>query len=161
VQVYPATLQYLGKGTANIMSIFWFGTLATLGIDSLFAMVEGVVTLLTDTRRLAHYSRETVALWVCMLGFMGSTIYVSEISRYFLDIVEHYVLNYTLIFVGALQAYAVSWVWGWPECQARTGTLCATPRPALVWSLVCVQRDRHDEELCNCMPLSRWRFIAS
>jgi hypothetical protein len=41
VQVYPATLQYLGQGTSNIMAIFWFGTLLMLGIDSLLAMVEG------------------------------------------------------------------------------------------------------------------------
>ena len=41
LQVYPATMQYLGAGSANVLSIMWFGTLYLLGIDSMFAMVEG------------------------------------------------------------------------------------------------------------------------
>ena len=42
LQMYPATLPSFGKGTANIMGVFWFSSLLLLGIDSLFAMVEGV-----------------------------------------------------------------------------------------------------------------------
>lgn len=42
-QVYPSTMQYLGEGGANVLSIMWFGTLYLLGIDSMFAMVEGAL----------------------------------------------------------------------------------------------------------------------
>jgi hypothetical protein len=42
VQVYPATMQYLDKGSANLLSILWFAMLFLLGIDSMFAMVEGM-----------------------------------------------------------------------------------------------------------------------
>ena len=38
-------MQYLGAGSANILSIMWFGTLYLLGIDSMFAMVEGAPRL--------------------------------------------------------------------------------------------------------------------
>ena len=125
MQIYPATLQYFGKGTGNVFSIFWFATLATLGVDSLFAIVEGVTTLLTDIARLHKVPKETVALYVCICGFMGSVIYVGEIGRYLLDIAEHYTLNYVLILVGAAESYVVGWVWGWDDCQPRIGTLCA------------------------------------
>ena len=36
-------MQYLGEGGANVLSIMWFGTLYLLGIDSMFAMVEGAL----------------------------------------------------------------------------------------------------------------------
>ena len=141
MQVYPATLQYFHKGTANIFSIFWFATLVTLGVDSLFAIVEGITTLLADIARLQSVKKETIALYVCICGFMGSVIYVSEIGRYFLDVVDHYTLSYVLILVGAAEAYVIAWVWGWFSCEPRIGALCA-PRPFLHACMHCA---------CTCL----------
>lgn len=45
MQVYPTTMQYITRGWANVLSIMWFITLFLLGIDSLFALTEGVRTL--------------------------------------------------------------------------------------------------------------------
>jgi hypothetical protein len=45
MQIYPAAMQYFDKGSANILSVLWFLMLSLLGIDSLFAMVEGVCFL--------------------------------------------------------------------------------------------------------------------
>ena len=57
LQVYPAALQFISKGGANILSILWFGMLWLLGIDSMFALVEGVATVITDTPRFRHLSK--------------------------------------------------------------------------------------------------------
>lgn len=79
-QVYPATMQFVGKGGANVLSILWFFTLWLLGIDSMFAMVEGVATVITDTPRFCHLRKETVAMWTCMLGFICSIAFITDIG---------------------------------------------------------------------------------
>jgi SNF family Na+-dependent transporter len=103
-------MQYLGKGSGNILSIVWFGTLFLLGIDSMFAIVEGISTIITDTPRFAHIAKESVALWMCILGFLCSVAFVTDIGYYLVDTFDHYLLNYGLIAVGAMEAYTVAWV---------------------------------------------------
>ena len=124
MQVYPASLQYLSKGGANILSIMWFGMLFLLGIDSMFAMVEGVATVLTDTPRFRHVRKETVAAVKCVLGFLGSIAFISDIGFDLLDAFDHYIINYGLFLTGALEAYVVSWVWGFYEIEQKCGWRC-------------------------------------
>lgn len=125
MQVYPASLQYLSRGGANILSIMWFGMLFLLGIDSMFAMVEGVATVLTDTPRFRHVRKEQIAAITCVLGFLGSVAFISDLGFALLDIFDHYIINYGLFLTGALEAYAVAWVWGWYEISKKCGQRCA------------------------------------
>ena len=124
MQVYPGALQFLSRGGANILAILWFGTLFLLGIDSMFALVEGIATVITDTPRFHHLRKETVAAVMCAAGFVGSVGFVSDIGRPLLDAVDHYVVNYGLFVTGALEALTVSWVWGWRETEEKCGRTC-------------------------------------
>jgi SNF family Na+-dependent transporter len=47
-------MQYLGKAGGNILSIMRFGTLFLLGVDSMFAMVESLASVIIDT---PHFKR--------------------------------------------------------------------------------------------------------
>lgn len=40
----------------------------------------GVATIITDTPRFAHLSKERVALWACGIGFMCSVAFVTDIG---------------------------------------------------------------------------------
>eukprot|EP00892_Ulva_mutabilis_P009295 jgi/Ulvmu1/6738/UM030_0073.1 len=123
--VYPASLQFLSKGGANILSIMWFGMLFLLGIDSMFAMVEGVSTVITDTPRFRHLRKEAVAAVACVIGFIGSLAFASDIGLPLLDIFDHYIINYGLFVTGALEAFTVSWIWGWAETKQKLGYMSA------------------------------------
>ena len=124
MQVYPAALQFLSKGAANVLSIMWFGMLWLLGIDSMFALVEGVSTVITDTPRFRHLRKETVAGVACVLGFVGSIAFASDIGRPLLDVFDHYIINYGLFVTGSLEALTVSWIWGWQETKEKCGRAC-------------------------------------
>jgi neurotransmitter:Na+ symporter, NSS family len=124
--VYPAALQYLGRGSANILSIIWFAMIFLLGIDSLFSQVEATATVLTDTPRLRHHSKEMVSALICGLALMVSLAFASNIGLALIDSFDHYVINYALLFTGFLEAYTVSWVWGWGELSRKCGYTCAS-----------------------------------
>jgi SNF family Na+-dependent transporter len=128
--VYPAALQFLDSGSACFFSIVWFLTLFLLGIDTLFALDEGITTIILDMPRFKSCCKEVITLMMCITGFLCSMVYVSDIGVYLFDIVDHTAINYTLIIVAALEALMVGWLWAWPEMQSRTGTACAPPPPA-------------------------------
>ena len=112
-----------------MLSIMWFGLLWLLGIDSMFAMVEGVATVITDTPRFRHLRKEFVAGVACALGFVASLAFASDIGLPLLDVFDHYIINYGLFVTGALEAFAVSWVWGWKETKEKLGFMYGAAPP--------------------------------
>ena len=119
-------MQFLGSGGGNVFSILWFGTLYLLGIDTLFAMVEGIATIITDTPRFNHLRKELVAGITCVIGFLISVAFITDVGFHLVDAFDHYFLNYGLMVVGAIEAYTIAWVWAWPEMAGRTGSTCAS-----------------------------------
>lgn len=103
----------------------WFAMIFLLGIDSLFSHIEAAATVVTDTPRFRHLHKELVAAVMCGLGFLVSLAFASDIGHALIDLFDHYVINYGLLFTGALEAYTVSWVWGWEETAKKCGRLCA------------------------------------
>ena len=131
--MYPAALQYLGRGGANILACMWFAMLFLLGIDTLFAHIEGSATVLTDTPRFRHFRKDVVAALVCSLGFLVSLAFASDIGHALIETFDHYVISYGMFFTGALEAYTVSWVWGWQDISRKCGYLCAPLLNAPPW----------------------------
>eukprot|EP00892_Ulva_mutabilis_P009294 jgi/Ulvmu1/6737/UM030_0072.1 len=131
--VYPAAMQFMSRGAGTVLSVLWFGTLFMLGIDSMFALVEGVSTVVTDTPRFRHLRKEAVAAAMCAVGFVGSVGFVSDIGRPLLGAVDHYIVNYGLFVTGALEAVAVSWVWGYRETKQKCGRASAL---VLTWGFL-------------------------
>lgn len=123
--MYPAALQFLSRGAGNVLSIMWFSMLWLLGIDSMFALVEGLATVITDTPRFRHVRKEKVAAIACILGFIGSIAFASDIGRPLLDVFDHYIINYGLFVTGSLEALTVSWIWGFKETREKCGRACA------------------------------------
>lgn len=79
--------------------------------------------------------KQTVALVVCVVGFMGSVIFVSDLGLWLFDAVQHIAVNYALILTGALEAYVIAWCWGWSEIEARTGKWYAFCQMLELWRI--------------------------
>ena len=94
---------------ATFFSILFFLTLITLAIGSAFSLVEAVNTTIRDKIKV---KREYVALIVCILGFLAGTIYTTNAGLYLLDIVDHFVTNFSLIVIVILECIAVGWIFG-------------------------------------------------
>ena len=85
--------------------VFYF-CLITLAIDSLFSIVEGVSTAVSDKFSL-NKSRTTVTL--CIIGLVMGLIYVTGAGLAWLDIVDNFINSYTLILTGILEVIVVGW----------------------------------------------------
>ncbi len=109
--VFPQALALLPWGAWFFAALF-FLTLLSLGIDSAFSLVEAVNTAIKDRWKKASTAK--IAALVCGAMFLLGIIYTTRGGLYYLDIVDHFVVNYLLVLVGFFEAVAVGWLYG-PE----------------------------------------------
>lgn len=106
--VFPQALSLIPG--APVFAALFFLMLITLGIDSAFSLVEAVTTVISD--KYAHLRREDVSLYVCVFGFLSGVVFTTAAGLYYLDIVDHFITHYGLVFVGLLEVVAVGWIYG-------------------------------------------------
>ena len=109
--VYPTALANLPLGNIgiNIFAFLFFATLFLLGLDSAYSIIEAVVCSLSDH---FDFSRRKSTTIVSIVGFTLGLPMVSSAGLYWLDIVDHYILNYMLIVNVLLQCCFVAWAIG-------------------------------------------------
>lgn len=73
----------------HLFAILLFITMFTLGIDSAFALVEAVNSIIHD--QFPKIPISIVALIVCIAGFISGIPYTLTNGFYILDIVDHYI----------------------------------------------------------------------
>ena len=108
-RVYPIALAKMPMGAFGIalLSFLFFMCLITLGIDSAFSIVEGVVAGFRD--RFPGIGRATMSAVFCALGFMGSLLFCTRSGLMWLDIVDNWMSNYGLPLVGLMECIAVGY----------------------------------------------------
>lgn len=106
--VYPKAMSLLPFGTV-IFSLVFFVMLLTLGIDSAFSLVEGVVAGISDKWGT---NKKKTTIGVILVGFLLSLIFSTKGGLYWLDIVDNYINNYGIITVALLETIVLAWVFG-------------------------------------------------
>ncbi|CAD7696852.1 unnamed protein product [Ostreobium quekettii] len=122
---YPAGMLSFPDGVSNLMSTIFFLTLFTLGIDSAFALVESLTTVLRDTARFRNTNPAHVTAYTCFVGFLISTLYSTDVGLALLDSVDHMLLTYLFLIIGLIKAVAISWIHGWDVMAKRVGAASA------------------------------------
>eukprot|EP00127_Corallochytrium_limacisporum_P005945 Clim_evm22s215 gene=Clim_evmTU22s215 len=108
--VYPTALAELPA--PQFFNVLFFLTIFFLGVDSLFGLMEGTVAGINDTKYLSflnHVPKFKIGV-IFAFGWLFSIWYVSDAGLWLLDVVDHYVANYALLFVGCAEAFSLSWV---------------------------------------------------
>ena len=106
--IYPqAIVKLSGSGVVNMLFAFvFYFCLITLAIDSLFSIVEGVSTALSDK---FHLNKKKTTLTICLIEGAISLIYVTGAGLAVLDIVDYFINSYTLILTGILEVIVAGW----------------------------------------------------
>ena len=106
--VFPEALSQL-PFAPWLFAIFFFLTLFIAGFTSSLSLVEAVVATFWDKFRAA---RARIVTAVCMSAFVLGLVIATRAGLYILDIIDHYITAYVLLFVGVAECIIVGWVWG-------------------------------------------------
>ncbi|SJZ38566.1 sodium-dependent transporter [Selenihalanaerobacter shriftii] len=103
--VFPKAINMLPTFQTFLGFIF-FLALGIAGISSSISMVEAVVAPLMDK---FGFSRKKAATIVCGAGFLGSTLFTTGAGLYFLDVIDHYNMQFGVAIIGILEAAVLGW----------------------------------------------------
>jgi len=105
---YPTAISMLPAMNSFFAFIF-FLMLVTLGIDSAFALQEAFTAGILDKW---HLSKSKVNFWFCVVGFFLSLLFTTHAGSYWLDITDHYIADFALVFTGLAQCIIIGYLLG-------------------------------------------------
>jgi NSS family neurotransmitter:Na+ symporter len=109
--VYPAALAQLPIWI-KFFGFLFFITLLLLGIDSAFSLLETVSAALSDK---FNFSRGKATTIIAVISFIMGIPFATSAGLYWLDIVDHFIMSYSITFVAVLECIAVGWIFGAKE----------------------------------------------
>jgi NSS family neurotransmitter:Na+ symporter len=106
--IYPqAIVQISSSPVFNMIFAFiFYFCLITLAIDSLFSIIEGISTAISDK---FHLNKKKTTLTICIIEGILSLIFVTGAGLAVLDIVDHFINSFTLIITGILEMVVAGW----------------------------------------------------
>jgi neurotransmitter:Na+ symporter, NSS family len=103
---YPKAVSLLPFGRA--FGFLFFLLLILAGISSSISIIEAFTSAILDKFRV---SRKKIITTICVLGFLGSLAFTTDVGLLWLDIVDHFLNQYGLITVGIIEALIVGWLY--------------------------------------------------
>jgi len=104
--VYPEAINNL-PFLKNIFGIMFFLVLVIAGISSGISLIEAFACSIKDK---FGWDRKKVVSVICIIGFTGSLIFTTRAGLLLLDITDHFVTHYGLIFGGIIECIIIGWV---------------------------------------------------
>jgi len=105
---YPTAIAHMGAVAGVIIGVLFFICLLSLGIDSAFSILEGVITGVKDNFKTV--SKPVLTAVFCMVGFLvTSFVFCSRSGLMWLDIADHWMGTYGLALVGLFECIAIGY----------------------------------------------------
>lgn len=105
---YPTAISHLPTA-ASLFGVIFFVALLTFGIDSAFSMIESVTGGLEDKWRLP---KPALTFIICLLGFLLSVPLATGAGSYWVDIADHFISNFGLVFIGLFECIVFGYIMG-------------------------------------------------
>lgn len=112
--VIPQAINLLPALNA-LVAVLFFGAVLLLAIDSAFSLLEAVTT--TIRNRFPGASVKKIAFVTSLCGVVAGLIFTTKAGLYYLDIMDHFIVNYGLVIVGILEAVIVAYFWKGDELK--------------------------------------------
>ncbi|XP_049765624.1 sodium- and chloride-dependent glycine transporter 2-like [Schistocerca cancellata] len=108
--VYPEVVTHLP--VSPLWSLLFFVMLLTLGLDSQFALMETVTTALLDRFPSLRGYKIWVVMVVSVFGYFGGLIFTTNSGMYWLQLVDKYAANWSVLLIAIVECIIISWVYG-------------------------------------------------
>eukprot|EP00930_Biecheleria_cincta_P098494 TRINITY_DN90148_c0_g1_i1.p1 TRINITY_DN90148_c0_g1~~TRINITY_DN90148_c0_g1_i1.p1 ORF type:complete len:653 (+),score=95.98 TRINITY_DN90148_c0_g1_i1:56-1960(+) len=126
-----------------VWAVLFFVMLLCLGIDSQFAMVESVVTVLSDAGLEKRLSRQALSGSICFISYLIGLIFVTKAGVYWVNLFDNYSSLLVLFAVTGCECVGLMWSCGgqtWKDfkfkCKEWTGIELG-PAFSLSWKWLC------------------------
>lgn len=120
---------------AQFWSVLFFLMLFTLGIDSQFGTLEGVVTSIVDMKLFPNLRKEVLTGVLCLICCVISMAFAHGAGSYVFVLFDNFSGNFPLLIIAFFECIAVAYVYGLKrfadDIELMTGS-----RPHLYW-LIC------------------------
>ncbi|XP_056641259.1 sodium-dependent neutral amino acid transporter B(0)AT3 [Diorhabda sublineata] len=120
---------------AQFWSVLFFLMLFTLGIDSQFGTLEGVVTSVVDMKLFPNLPKEILTGTLCTICCLISMAFAHGAGSYIFVLFDSFCGNYPLLIIAFFECIGVAYVYGLrrfaDDIEMMTGN-----RPGLYW-LIC------------------------
>ncbi|EFB23949.1 hypothetical protein PANDA_006283, partial [Ailuropoda melanoleuca] len=97
-------------------STFWaiiiFMLLASLGLNTMTGIVQGIVTPLQDTFSSLRKCTNLLTVGICVPMFLGSLIFVRPSGSYYVNLLDDYWVSLPLFLIVILENIAMAWIYG-------------------------------------------------
>ena len=109
--VYPEAISHMEA--PQLWSVLFFLMLITLGLDSMFIMVEVMITTIMD-----HYREKLsgfkylVVIITCLIGFLLGVSMCTSKGLYVFQLMDTTCATWNLIVLGVLEVILVAWIYG-------------------------------------------------
>jgi len=104
--VYPEAVNRLPMFN-SLFGFMFFLALVVAGFSSAISLIEAMTSAITDKFNL---ERKAVVAVLCIMGCLGSMLFCMQGGLYWLDIVDHFLNQYGLMFSGLLEAVIIGWI---------------------------------------------------
>ncbi|XP_058798606.1 sodium- and chloride-dependent glycine transporter 1-like isoform X3 [Phymastichus coffea] len=108
--VYPEVVSRLP--VAPLWSVLFFVMLLTLGLDSQFALMETVTTAILDGIPALRNYKFWVVLGCAIFGYAGGLIFTTNAGMYWLQLMDKYAANWSVLLIAISECILVAWVYG-------------------------------------------------
>jgi NSS family neurotransmitter:Na+ symporter len=105
---YPTAISLLPVA-ASLFGAIFFIALLTFGIDSAFSMVEAVTGGIEEKWGIA---KEKSTFLICLIGFIAGIPFTTGAGIYWINVADHFVSNFGLVFVGLIECMVFGHIMG-------------------------------------------------
>lgn len=97
---------------APFWSFLFFAMLFTLGLDSQFAIVETILTGITDFKPSLRSKKIYLIGGICTIGFLCGLPLTQQGGSYLLDLLDYYAAGWPYLFIGLCELIIISHIYG-------------------------------------------------
>lgn len=119
---------------AQFWSVLFFLMLFTLGIDSQFGTLEGVVTSVVDMKLFPNLPKEILTGIICAACCVFSMAFAHGAGSYVFVLFDNFSGNFPLLIIAFFECIAVSYVYGLKRFADDIEMMIGS-RPGLYWQL--------------------------
>lgn len=105
--VFPQAISML-PAFAAFFGVLFFTAVVMLAIDSAFSIAEGYNIAIKD--RFPKIPTAKIAIVTTLLCFAVGLVFTTKGGLYYLDIVDHFVVNYSIVIIGILEAILIGYL---------------------------------------------------